>query len=86
MSLQEKRLLNKMVMNDMRHLGPSGTLKLMESLIDNDLSHLDQNVELLAEGLYKELKARGKLAPLTYKPIMYKEQEVPLALSLNDLL
>jgi hypothetical protein len=75
-----------MVMNDMRHLGPSGTLKLMESLIDNDLSHLDQNVELLAEGLYKELKARGKLAPLTYKPIMYKEQEVPLALSLNDLL
>ena len=58
----------------------------MESLIDNDLSHLDQNVELLAEGLYKELKARGKLASLTYKPIMYKEQEVPLALSLNDLL
>ena len=86
MSIHEKRLLNKMVMNDMRHLGPSGTLKLMESLIDNDLSHLDQNVELLAEGLYKELKARGKLAPLTYKPIMYKEQEVPLALSLNDLL
>ena len=86
MSIQEKRLLNKMVMNDMRHLGPSGTLKLMESLIDNDLSHLDQNVELLAEGLYKELKARGKLAPLTYKPIMYKEQEVPLALSLIDLL
>ena len=86
MSIQEKRLLNKMVMNDMRHLGPSGTLKLMESLIDNDLSHLDQNVELLAEGLYKELKARGKLAPLTYKPIMYKEQEVPLDLSLNDLL
>lgn len=86
MSIQEKRLLNKMVMNDMRHLGPSGTLKLMESLIDNDLSHLDQNVELLAEGLYKELKARGKLAPLTYKPIIYKEQEVPLALSLKDLL
>lgn len=86
MSIQEKRLLNKMVMNDMRHLGPSGTLKLMESLIDNDLSHLDQNVELLAECLYKELKAQGKLAPLTYKPIIYKEQEVPLALSLNDLL
>ncbi len=86
MSMQAKQLLNKMVVNDMRHLGPSGTLKLMASLIDNDLSHLDQNVELLAEGLYRALKAQGKLAPLTYKPVMYKEQEVPLALSLNDLL
>ncbi len=86
MSMKAKRLLNKMVTNDMRYLGPTGTLKLMESLIDNDLSHLNQNVELLAEGLYEELKAQGKLAPLTYKPIMYKEAEVPLALSLNDLL
>lgn len=86
MSMKAKRLLNKMVTNDMRYLGPTGTLKLMESLIDNDLSHLNQNVELLAEGLYEELKAQGKLAPLTYKPIMYKETEVPLALSLNDLL
>jgi hypothetical protein len=86
MSMQAKQLLSKMVINDMQHLGPSGTLKLMESLIDNDLSHLDQNVDLLAAGLYEALKARGKLAPLTYKPIVYKEQEVPLALSLNDLL
>ena len=86
MSMQAKRLLSKMVINDMRHLGPTGTLKLMEGLIDSDLSHLDQNVDLLAEGLYEELKALGKLAPLTYKPIMYKEKEVPLALSLNDLL
>jgi hypothetical protein len=86
MSMKERQLLNKMVMNDMRYLGPTGTLKLMEGLIDNDLSHLDQNVELLAAGLYEELKAQGKLAPLTYKPIMYKEKEVPLALSLNDLL
>ena len=86
MSVNAKRLLNKMVVNDMRYLGPAGTLKLMEGLIDNDLSHLGQNVELLAEGLYEELKAQRKLAPLTYKPIMYKEQEVPFALSLNDLL
>ena len=86
MTIRAKRLLNKMVINDMRHLGPTGTLKLMEGLIDNDLSHLDQNVDLLAEGLYEELRVQGKLAPLTYKPIMFKEQEVPLALSLNDLL
>ena len=86
MSMMAKRLLNKMVMNDMLYLGPTGTLKLMEGLIDNNLSHLDQNAELLAEGLYEELRAQGKLAPLSYKAIMYKEEEVPLALSLNDLL
>ncbi len=85
MTIMAKRLLNKMVMNDLRYLGPTGTLKLMEGLIDNDLSHLDQNAELLAEGLYEELRAHGKLAPLSYKSIMYKEEEVPLALSLNDL-
>jgi hypothetical protein len=51
-----------------------------------DLSYLEQNEELIAEILYEELKAQGKLAPLSYKAIMYKEEEVPLALSLNDLL
>ena len=57
----------------------------MEGLIDSDLSHLNQNVELLAEGLYEELKVRGKLAHITHKSIMFKEKDVPLALSLNDL-
>jgi hypothetical protein len=86
MSEKAKRLLNRMVTNDIQNLGPTGTLKLAESLVNIDLSHLEQNEELIAEILYEELKAQGKLAPLSYKAIMYKEEEVPLALSLNDLL
>ncbi len=86
MSVQAKRLLNRMVTNDIQNLGPAGTLKLAESLINKDLSHLEQNEELIAEKLYEELKAQEKLALLLQKAIMGKEKEVPMALSLNDLL
>jgi hypothetical protein len=86
MSEQAKRLLNRMVTNDIQNLGPTGTLKLAESLVNIDLSHLEQNEELLAEILYEELKAQEKLASLLQKAILVKEEEVPLALSLNDLL
>ena len=86
MSEKAKRLLNRMVTNDIQNLGPTGTLKLAESLVNMDLSHLEQNEELIAEILYEELKSQGKLAPLLQKVIMVKEEEVPLALSLNDLL
>ncbi len=83
---QAKRLLNRMVTNDIQNLGPTGTLKLAESLVNMDLSYLEQNEELIAEILYEELKAQEKLAPLMQKSIMCKEEEVPMALSLNDLL
>jgi hypothetical protein len=86
MSEKAKRLLNRMVTNDIQNLGPTGTLKLAESLVNMDLSYLEQNEELIAEILYEELKAQEKLAPLLQKAIMIKEEEVPLALSLNDLL
>jgi hypothetical protein len=86
MSEKAKRLLNRMVTNDIQNLGPAGTLKLAESLVNKDLSHLGQNEDLIAEELYEELKAQEKLAPLLQKAIMAKEEEVPLALSLNDLL
>ena len=83
---QAKRLLNRMVTNDIRNLGPAGTLKLAESLVNKDLSYLEQNEDLIAEKLYEELKIQEKLAPLMQKAIMGKEEEVPMALSLNDLL
>jgi hypothetical protein len=86
MSEKAKRLLNRMVSNDIQNLGPAGTLKLAESLVNKDLSHLEQYEELLAEKLYEELKAQEKLAPLMQKAIMGKEEEAPMALSLNDLL
>ncbi len=86
MSEQAKRLLNRMVTNVIQNLGPTGTLKLAESLVNIDLSHLEQNEELIAEILYEELKAQEKLASLLQKAIVVKEEEVPLALSLNDLL
>jgi hypothetical protein len=86
MSEKAKRLLNRMVTNDIQNLGPTGTLKLAESLVNIDLSHLEQNEELIAGILYEELKAQEKLASLLQKAIMVKEEEVPLALSLNDLL
>jgi hypothetical protein len=86
MSEKAKRLLNRMVTNDIQNLGPTGTLQLVESLVNIDLSHLEQNEELIAEILYEELKSQGKLALLLQKAIMVKEEEVPLALSLNDLL
>jgi hypothetical protein len=86
MSEKTKRLLNRMVTNDIQNLGPAGTLKLAESLVNKDLSHLEQNEDLIVEELYEELKAQEKLAPLTQKAIMVKEEEVPMALSLNDLL
>ena len=86
MSVQAKRLLNRMVTNDIKNLGPAGTLKLAESLVNKDLSHLRQNEDLIAEELYKELKEQENLTPLMQKAIMDKEEDVPMALSLNDLL
>jgi hypothetical protein len=86
MSEQAKRILNMMVTNDILNLGPAGTLKLAESLVNKDLSHLEQNEDLIAEELYEELKKQENLAPLMQKAIMGKEEEVPMALSLNDLL
>lgn len=86
MSDHAKRLLSRMVTNDIRYLGSAGMLELAESLVDKDLSHLEQDEDRIVEKLYEELKAQEKLQLLQQKAIMGKEEEVPLALSLNDLL
>lgn len=86
MSDQAKRLLNRMVKNDLWNLGPAGTLKLAESLVNKNLSYLEQNEGQIVEKLYEELKAQEKLALLMQKAIVGKGEEVPMALSLNDLL
>lgn len=86
MSDKAKRLLNTMVSNDLRNLGPAGTLKLVEILVNKDLSHLGQNEDRIVEELYNELKAQKKLELLMRGAVLNKCEDVPMALSLDDLI